>query len=312
MFGTGTAADTCRKSADTLVGNPDDTWTRFGRYWYGDKPITIRTKSVDPTEVSHKARTIMERLQNHGGEGHYELVEYGNIRTESVRILSPPRENLYGKAFGEIFKELDSHGIPVFIDAHADFVDGGHIVVENLVSQGSKTAFFLKPRGGNYVNRHELNHVHDYATKVASFRRSLPDLPERVVRLLEKKEAGEVLEDHEEVVFRAVANLPIFLGESRASEANLRRLLFSKRGIWEIVDRQTWRQEILMYMTEPLNASLANARLLRSLQTIDPQHPDRYAVGLKMVVFAASSFNAFLVLALGPLYSFFTLMNIIY
>ena len=267
-------ADGCRGRADGLLVGPDH-WERMGRYFNGEVPVAIRTSVLDADEdVSLEVRRVLEDLEDAGGRGRYESVDFGvgheDIRVgEAVRVLSPPRRNIYGSAFGEVFERLDAYGIPVFVQPYMVSEGDGYMVAERFGSGGAKAIVVIKPGSGNIALRHELRHVRDYVAEAEAFKRLLPALPETVVRLLERMESGEALTEGEQRTFFTAVNLIHFLGEMRASKASLKSL-FTPRGFKEIVLTHGWKRELFLYVSEMSNASRNNAYLVRDLSSVAP------------------------------------------
>ena len=173
-----------------------DFWTRFFNAFNSRNSVTaIEEVSVD--EISRKTRKIMQKLENNGGQGRYERVSFSwDEVIDVVRVTSPPQNPIYGSAFDEIFGELKSHGIPVFIDVHMTWNTWGYIVPNNKFLQNAEGFFFIRPIGGNLVGRHELQHIRDYVTRRAKFLSVLPkEIPDTLIHLMEKAERGEVLEE---------------------------------------------------------------------------------------------------------------------
>ena len=180
----------------------------MGRFHHGDSIPDFNIRPLSIQEIPRKGLEVMETLERNGGKGRYISLEFplglkipfGGVlkQMKGVQILSPPKEGLYGSAFGEIFKELDEAGVPVFIDSGVDLAfANGAVFVQNYGSTNSKAVFVLFPKTANLINRHELQHLRDYITQTETFKQTLPEVSESVMRLLEKKEAKETLGEKE-------------------------------------------------------------------------------------------------------------------
>ena len=242
-----------------------DFWTRFFNAFPGNMVTMIEEVSVD--EVSRKTRRTMQKLKENGGQGRYERVSFSwDEIIDVVRVTSPPQNPIYGSAFGDIFGELKSHGVPVFIDAHMPWSRLGYMSFNNGFRQDAKGFFFIRPIGGNLISRHELQHIHDIVTRNTKFLSVLPKkIPDSLIRLVEKRERGEALEEKDLRLLSAVINEVIVnLLEVRASEEMLVSP-FTDGGFAEIINTPTWWLEIRMYYLAICLASLENYKLLYSL-----------------------------------------------
>ena len=253
----------CQRSVNSLVR--PDPWTRLGRYKHGDRILDFNIRPLGVHEVSQKDQKVMRTLEENGGRGRYVKLEFAFGRPRVLRgiqMFSPPNEGLYGSAFEEIFKELDEAGIPVFIYSGRDLgLAGGAVFVQKYGSTNSKALFILKPKTTNIINRHELQHLRDDITQTETFKQTLPEVSESVMRLLERKEAKEILEKEEERMFRAAVDLAHVMGEIKASENSVKNL-FTVQGLRELVLTRTWPRELRFYLEEFFNISLRNAQLL--------------------------------------------------
>ena len=291
IFGIPTLGNDCRTQANSLLAKRN-IWMRFGRYQHGNSNLFIRSTVLEVDTVSQKTREAMELLESAGGEGRYELVEHGLTpykmlperkieKMEGIRILSPPHKSIYGSAFGEIFNELETHGIPVFIDPYMEKNTSGYIISDYNAPVGPKAALFMRPRTTNIVNRHELRHIRDYATETPAFTDTLPEVPPSFVRLLEKKEAdGRIMLQQERQKFYDMVTLPFVLGETRASEEVIKYFLTVK-GLREMFNSSNWPKETFSYLNELIIFSIANFNLLKRMQTLDLRSPNIYVIGVK-------------------------------
>ena len=254
----------CQDKVNSLVRA--DPWGRL-RTRYPASNMDFRIRPLGVQQVSPRTRKAMEQLERAGGKGRYARLEISKGRQmRGIQILSPPKNGLYGSAFEEIFKEIDEANVLVFaLPGHKFSLVGGNAAIKNAGSTGSKAVLVLRPGtmggGSNLINRHELQHIRDYATQADAFKQTLPEISESVIRLLEKKESGEVLKEREEKMLLAVVSLFDTMAEIRASESSLRGL-FTKQGFQELVFTKTWPKELMAYVNEMINVSLRNTQLL--------------------------------------------------
>ena len=291
ILGIPTLGNDCRVQANNSLLAKRNIWMRFGRYEHGNSNLFIRTTVLEADTVSQKTRKAMELLESAGGEGRYELVEHGLTpyktlperrikKVEGIRILSPPHKSIYGSAFGEIFKELEAHDIPVFIDPYMGKNTGGYIVSDYNTPVKPKAALFMRPRTNNITNRHELRHIRDYLTETPAFTDALPEVPSSFVRLLEKKEAGRILRQQEYDRFYDMVSLTLLLGEARASEEVIKHL-FTVKGLREMFNSSNWPREIVSWLNELIHFSIANFNLLKRVQTLGLRSPNIHVIGVK-------------------------------
>ncbi len=247
----------------------------------------IETKVLSAIEVSSKTKAAMRALEEAKGAGRYEQVDFKafNLQVKAVRIVSPPQKNLYGSAFNEVFRELQAHNIPVFVDAHAimRFGGSGYVFKEGFGAD-KKAAFFIAPLSGNIVVRHELQHIRDFIINYDQYIQALPEVPETMINLLERSIAGENLEKKDYKMFKAAMGVEWGLSEARASEASLQSI-FTAKGFREIVATKTWHWEMFAYFNELLNASRANVKLLESLKRGQISYPHKLKATSKAVAF---------------------------
>ncbi len=270
-------------------------WARMGRYWSGDQPATIKTIMLDNNTVSQEARNAKAALEAAGGSGRYESVQYREYSAkEFVRVVSPPQNHLYGKAFTEIFRELNVHHIPVFIDPHMEARLLGYVMIDSYGSTDSRAEFFLKQKTNDFVNRHELRHIRDYLTETEDFKQILPDIPDSIVRLLEKKEAGETLTWWNEQRFRATVGIPRSLGEIRAYGESLPDI-FTINTLRKIFSREIGLVDISIELIETFSGvMLYNDILLIELVIMNPINSHMPVVAFKALIL--TTIGAFIII----------------
>ena len=264
----GSCLNLARPLLETRAEDTSSAWKKFNDL-FGNDFVQVDTTALEADEVSLDNQIAMHLLTADGGRGRYEHVKYGIPANErsfhAVRVISPPQGSIYGSAFGEVFNELDAQGIPVFINPDlAEKGLGGQFSTMKF-SSDTKVIFEIGPRGGNIASRHELQHARDLFINFVEFAQTLPEPPPAMIRLLERREAGEVLEKQDIETFEAMLNLIIGLAEVRASESSLASL-FTFKGLREIVATKTWAFEMKMYRQELVNAFVANRQLLENLR----------------------------------------------
>ena len=282
----------CQDKVNSLVRT--DPWGRLlTSYW----DIGFRISPLGIHQVSGRTRKAMEQLERAGGKGRYAQLEVSKgHQMRGIQILSPPKNGLYGSAFEEIFKEIDEANMLAFtFPGHKLSSIGGYAAIQNVGSTGSKAVLVFRPGiGGNLANRHELQHIRDYATQTDTFKQILPEVSESVIRLLEKVESGEALGQGEEKMILATVELFHVMGEIRASESSLRNL-FTRQGFQELVFTKTWPAELMAYISEMFNVSLRNTQLLlltvRLPGEMVPHNP--VIVATKIIVFGGGHYNHF-------------------
>ena len=198
----------CQNEVNSLASL--DPWARMGRFRHGNHIPDFTIRPLGVQEVSSSDREVMEALERNGGKGRYIELELSHPlklpydagtlkKMKGVQILSPSNEGLYGSAFAEIFKEFNEAGIPAFIYSGPELeLAGGGVTIQKYGSTNSKGIFMLRPKTSNIINRHELQHLRDYITQTETFKQTLPEVSEPVMRLLERKEAKETLGEKEE------------------------------------------------------------------------------------------------------------------
>ena len=105
-----------------------------------------------------------------------------------------------------------------------------------------------------------MEHIHDLVTYYDEYLQALPEPPGYLVRLLEKREAGEILDEREEKILYAANRVNFSLIETRANEASL-AAIFSKQGLREIADPKTLLWNIYYLINAMWLASRYNALL---------------------------------------------------
>ena len=249
-------------NADT--GKEVDFWSRVEPGFFREVEATL----LNAEQASPRARSIMQTLEENGGRGRYEQIIVKEP-VEVIRVLSPPSNPIYGSAFDEVFRELQSYGISIRFATHLwSFIMPG-AVFSSLNEFGPDARIFLviSPGIGNTVLRHELQHVRD-RFHYSEFQSALPKVPPRLMHLLEKREAGEALDERDKKVLEAAFRVMRSLEELRASEASLASL-FTAQGLREIADSETWLINILAIYNELFLASIYNADLLYNLWQSD-------------------------------------------
>ena len=277
-----------------------DPWARLGRFFNGDRGLDFNISPLGVHEASQKDQEVMRTLEENGGRGRYVQLGFSSY-DRGVQILSPPNTSRYGSVFGEIFQEFDEAGIPVFINSNLDLSVAGNILVQKYGSANSKAVLELRPKTANIINRHELQHLRDFITQTESFKQTLPEVSEPVMRLLEKKEAGERLREEEERMFRAAVDLFLVMAEIKASETTVKNL-FTAQGFRELVLTRTWPRELKFYLNDMLLISIRNAQLLSWMATdlpreMFPHHPAIPVI--KMMVFGGGGIAIYLGIATG-------------
>ncbi len=298
---------------DSGAERKHDFWSRFVS---SSSPSKVHIIVLNAEQVSPETRAARGELEANGGRGRYERIE--GLRSpkadaiEAIRVLAPPRNPIYGSAFDDIFGELQAHGVPVFIDAHLQekWKAGGVVISWNQFGPDARAIFLMTTRGGNIVGRHELQHVRDLVTDSVEFYSMLPEPPSWLIHLLEKREAGEALEEWEARVLNMVGLVLVSLVEVRASEATLASL-FTARGLDEIADPQTWPWEVKFYFNEIFNASLRNIALFYSLQESDIPHAyNEWAILSKSVLYAAAGLAILIPGAIFVMHWFFKALEV--
>ena len=241
----------------------------------------------------------MQELEENGGRGRYTqlkmMKQKETVAIEAVRVLSPPRNPIYGSAFKDVFGELKAYGVQVFISAHLKKLRAraGAITIirEGSIGPGAKLLVVFHPKGGNLVARHELQHVRDFAIDYAEFQTLLPEIPPAWHDLLEKIEAGEALNEREKKILNAAAKVFVALIEAKASEASLSSI-FTVQGLREMADVHTWFWEVNTYFNELLNVTTNNIVLLYSLYQSglsDSHSSNKSTIVLKIGFYSAVS-----------------------
>ena len=259
----------------------------------------VHTTILNAEQVSPKTQGLMHALEESGGSGRYEQIEVldwtGENVYEAIRVFSPPLNPIYGSAFENIFQELQAHNIPVFITAYVGafpvyFFVAGQILVDQL-GPGTEAFVFLRAKAGNLIARHELQHIHDYVTHYDEFLSALPEPSEKLIQLLERREAGEALNRREEKLLEAANGVRGRLLETRAYEASL-AAIFSKQGLREIADPKTWPWEILNYYNALFSAGHYNGSLFFMLQSSDlsDSYSGESAIAFKGVFYSFTAF----------------------
>lgn len=277
------AAGDCRQSADALIGK--NFWTQFYR---SEGRRTFRLTSLEDADVSPRTRNAMERLERNGGRGTYVKIEFfkpdgtSTRQKKGIQVASPPTTPIYGSAFDEIFAQLDAAGVPAIIDAHMNPIIWGLAHTANHFSNDVQTVFLINHRFvGNLANRHELQHIFDDHIQLDKFMRTWPEGVDTKLRPVAKKvAAGKAIDRSDELKVKAVKNYLWALEEARASEANLGRL-FTAQGFKDIFLTRTVVQETLVYISEIVNATVANGLFFIYSLAIDPKNPRNIVVALK-------------------------------
>ncbi len=293
-----------------LKAEQTDIWNRLA-FGASSRVVTaslIANGVLSAEQTSPETRTAMQALEESGGRGRYQWVrfkgksEQDNKLVGVVEVTSPPRIPIYGSAFDEVFAELNAHRIPVFVNAHMGNV-GGLVSVDRFGAD-AKAFFFITPRGGNLTVRHELQHIRDLVTRYSEFQKALPEVSPQLIALLERQEAGEVLSEREEKILDTVANHLVFgLGEARASEASLANL-FSARGLAEMADPKTWPMEVITYISELTNTSVANLRLLYGLHDSELSYSSsELEITSKVLFFGAAGVSIPVAIAAGSIFT---------
>ena len=306
--------------AQSLASMPDagleakrDFWSRL-RFPSSSK-VEVHITTLSAVEVTSELRAIMQELEENGGRGRYIRARdsLGGQIDEAIQILSPPLNPIYGSAFNDVFQELQVYGIPVLIHAFIGtpgilsllMPTMGMVVVLNQFGPGAEAFFFMTAKNSNVVTRHELEHIRHRVTHYDEYLQALPEPPEWLVRLLEKREAGEFLSEREEKILYSADGVNHYLSEIKANEASL-AAIFSKQGLREIADPKTWPREIYMTYNAILATSLYNAFLLYHLYKSDLS--DSYSGELA----AASKVVFYGLVGLGGIaFITFRLMNIL-
>ena len=169
-FGRG---DGCRSTVGYLASSY--LWERLGRYSEGVSSTGIHTRALKPDEVSEDLQEVMEKLEGGGGLGHYTLVTYRKQQIEAVRVTHPPRNDLYGDVFGDIFRRLNGRGIPVFVEPEGKGL--GHFIVEKFGTSNTEAAFFISPNANNPAVRRSLRNMHDLIIHPEEFQQGCPPFP---------------------------------------------------------------------------------------------------------------------------------------
>ncbi len=283
----------CRSLADFLLKTEHEdgstVWPRLARSMNGgERPVSAHTIGVFPAQVSPKTRAAMDALEASGGRGIYRRIKYSDgVLLEAVEVDSPPQNGLYGSAFGKIFRELKASGIPVFVDTHMERNVGGHITLAWFSEENSKAAFFVNSRTANLSNKHELQHIKDLVTDSGPLRQEFLELTRPAIHSLERKGAEGVWGEREEQAIKTLFSVLRNLAEIRASEGIVRSVL-TRQGLREMVATPTWPREILIYISELNNLSMANGQLLRGLRRLGLSHPHKSAIVFKTVVFGVA------------------------
>ena len=287
-----------------------DTWLKLQA---GYEVNNIQVTNLHHSQVSQKTRDAMEKLEASGGQGIYQQIKYSDGDSlEVIRIVSPPQNGLYGSAFGEIFREINAHNIPAFVNAHFERrTIRGTIIVNNIFTKNAEAVFFVHPtKSSDIANRHELKHVQDLFSDSSQFQQALAELSWPFIHFLNKDEAmvwGD--QQKEEAALSLLTRLLTDLAEVRASEASVQNL-FNSKTIKEVVTTPTFLREIWMYQVELYNASRANINLLIDLRRLSLSHFNRpYYIIFKATTFfiAANGMTAIIVapISLGVAYLWF-------
>ena len=285
------ASQHCQEMARPLLEEKSQRNSRFWDTLLHRQRIfpKIETTILDAVVVSPKTKAVLRALEEAGGEGRFERVDLKDSkrRIKAVRVLSPPQNNLYGSAFNKVFRELEANNIPVFIDPHIikDMGVGGYNYKEGF-GPDKKAAFFIGAKGGNLIAGHELRHIRDFIMDYEQYKRALPEASEKLFGLLNRMMAGEKLHSKEYKILKAATDLEVNLGEIRASEESLKKIL-TREGRAEIWDDKTWHWEMFMYFIELANASTSSVRFFLNLRRSELSYPHKLKMASKMVLFLA-------------------------
>lgn len=233
------------------------------------------SETLTPAESS-----LVNQFRKRGGEGKIveRILTDGDGEETRTRYLQVARfpDGYFGRGGAKLLAELQARGIPLLVDPTSTGIPFLTQWIGAMTWRTSEkipapqiqtTVVFprfpglpFSPTTGNYlVLRHELQHVRDFVTDAEPFLNSLPQLPTRYTKIVEKLARGEELNEAEENLVELALKFSNVHAEVRASEAALTSL-FSRDGLAALGQRPF--TITLFAFNEVLNTAFRNAQVV--------------------------------------------------
>jgi hypothetical protein len=214
------------------------------------------------------------------------------IREPVVRIVKPPTSNTLGKGFQEMFYDLQAKGVESVVNPNMSALGSVSVLLQH--DPRSKVVFMLNKESmirNSSTNYEEWKHVQDLFVNQETFFRAIGPIPKSIANIAEKESAKHPLTKLEKRRLEIARKLPHTVGEVRAKEGGMARIL-SNKGFKEIVLNKSILKELSFYIAKWGEAAGYNWILAYQKIWVDPLNPRNIIIPIKAAAETAADATA--------------------